>query len=141
MSDWPWPDPPGPHVYAQPLAGTIACPRCGELTAWGPWIGRRQAAGGGWARASWDAETSLWRCPRCALRAYVGLTLWPTVARGSTVARPRDHVLTPGQAAELRLHLSSESPRRGRGRHGYVNGVCTCASGCLVHGEGGKDDE
>lgn len=96
------------RLYAHVLSLTCACPRCGKVLGAGT-AGRRAQA--------YDAATGGLRCP-CGYRALVGVLLWPVRRRAQL---PHDHILTPGEAAELRLHLSETiredipQPRRARG--------------------------
>lgn len=161
----PAPPPTARRIYGHVDAGSWSCPRCGELTLAG---GRGRRRSGGGETRGYDPQTGHFRCRGCGYGAYIGLVLWPT--RGQAIARPGDHVLTPGEAAALRLALSMAETRGGGanrppGVHGEAmrrlvrtNRECTCGVPCAVHdgerapageadagatieGDGGHDDE
>jgi hypothetical protein len=133
---------PAPRVAPQPPKGTrpvyahverisLACPACGRLSD--PRMKRAEG---------YDKTTGFFACRGCGYGAYVGVVLWP--ARRSFIARPGDHVLSPGQAVQLRQALSyaeeEHQPRDhrpkgiGAARTRLVNRVCTCGQPCNVHG-------
>lgn len=128
----------GKRLYAHVHRLTAACPGCGRLAGQTGPKARQKV---------YDASTGLWRCP-CGYVAYVGVIFWPRARQGS-VRLPPDHVLTPGEAAALRLELSyaetpaatqrnRQAPQLGAGlKTGPVNRECTCG-GCEVHPGGVK---
>jgi len=139
----PYPNPPS-RLYAHVHSFEVVCPRCGRFYRCGPNGPRpaeRSKLGG------YDRGTGVYTCPGvlgtrpCGYRAYVGLVLWPL--RASKVARPADHVLTPGEAVARRVDrpiASYEAAGRLGGRRERVTNVaCTCGEdqagrvSCAVH--------
>lgn len=131
------PPPTGTKVYAHIHSISMTCPKCGQITT--PKLARPAGTG-------YQASTATFKCPRakCGYQAYVGVVLWPRRSSGRPTL-PSDHVLTPGQAAQLRLELSYAESRsnlrlRGEGEGGGigqrqlqpVNRVCTCGE-CPIH--------
>jgi hypothetical protein len=132
------------RLYAHVLNLELACPKCGRLHA---------REGNGRTKA-YNSRTGIFQCPHpCDYRAYVGIVLWP--AKGRSV-RPEDHVLTPGEAVQLRewreAHaLSGVTEERVAGmrtgqhtpdrRRAQVNVACRCGEGCPVHEQGEGDHE
>jgi hypothetical protein len=93
----------------------------------------------------YDPLRGVFRCRNCKYTAYVGIVFWPL--RGNHAGLPADHVLTPGEAAELRVtaglsYEAEERPPRVLGRYEgtrriqRTNVECTCGEPCAVHGEG-----
>jgi hypothetical protein len=123
--------PPGTRpVYAHVDRVSLACPDCGALSD--PRLP-------GLAGAAYDKRTGFFRCPSCRYGAYIGVVLWPVNRGGGKVGLPADHVLSPGQAVQLRQALSyaeGEGPRRGPEgwRARQVNRQCTCGQPCGIHG-------
>lgn len=140
MADTPLP-PRWRRLYAHVLSLELACPKCGRL--WGVARGVRTAHG-------YDKSTGLFRCAGCGGRWFVGVLLWPA---GRQTARPQDHVLSPGEAAEVRRGRSAVTEERARGWHdgmerqrASVNMRCSCGERCPVHepgavGAGDEDDD
>lgn len=133
--------------YAHVISLELICPRCGRLY--------RTRSNGNDKRAMknrvYDRASGIFTCTRCRYRAYVGVILWPATGRH---AIPEDHVLTPGEAAELRAELSAVTKERvagvrgdpeedGQRRRPQVNLRCHCGEECPVHraGEGAGEGE
>jgi hypothetical protein len=120
--------PHGPRIYGHIDAAELTCPRCGVLH-------RFTKA----KRTSWyDAKRGIFTCrgTGCTYRAYLGIVCWPvtpyTTERRMT--RPPDHVLTPGEAAQMRVLGSFASPGRlGGRRERKTNIECLCGTPCPVH--------
>lgn len=123
----------GPRIFARLEAGQLTCPRCGEFSEFGKRYrrhGRHDAPA--WRRTLYDPATMLWTCPGCGLRAYLGITAYATHAREGVPSS--DSVPTPGEATVLRSRLHTAEPLPRGGRHRRINRLCTCLTGCLVHG-------
>lgn len=115
------PAPPRRRVYAHIRSAEIACPSCGTMYLERKHAGRKQR---------YEQRTSLFSCGVCHRRYYLGVVFWPVVGRAP--GRPADHVLTPGEALQLRLELSYAETRGAKAPQ-PTNVVCSCLEPCPVH--------
>ena len=130
VPDGPFLPPTWRRLYAHVRSLDAGCPVCGKITSPGAGGEYRQ-----WKNAAYDDRRAIYTCPRCQRRWYVGVIFWPLTAAHGAIRRPADHVLTPGEALQMRQERSAVSEGRKPGRQ--TNLRCTCGDqGCPVHPEG-----